>query len=680
MVIYAVTVLLSACLLFLVQPLIAKIILPWFGGTSAVWSAALVFFQICLLAAYEYAHVLATYARPRVQMIVHVTLLALACAFMPIVPSGEWRAASDTEPALRILWLLTTTVGLPAFLLSATSPLLQAWYLRTKGGEAPYWLFALSNFGSLFALLCFPLLLEPSFGSRSLAYGWSGLFFVFAAACAVVAWRSRGGVTEPHHDEHKAAPPTFVRMGLWVAFAACASALLVAVSAQLTTNVAPIPLLWVVPLALYLLTFILAFGNVHLYRRGRFFPLTALAIAGIAYLYTRSSLNMHIYYVIPAYLACLFVICFACHGEVVHLRPHARYLTRFYSLIALGGALGGAFVGIFAPLLFDTYLELPLLLVVVAELCVLMQWHRHGSDRTLWLVRCVMVAGVVVLAAFLVREETRVRDENVLLARNFYGTLRVRDDYVGEDTARRHLTHGTISHGYQFLSPVYRDVAGSYYAENSGVGRALEALEDRGPVRVGVVGLGVGIMSSYARRGDYFRIYEINPAVVRIANEQFSFLARARHAGADIDVLMGDARLVLEQQERQQFDLLVVDAFSSDAIPTHLLTNEAVALYFEHLKPGGVLALHISNRYLDLIPVCQRAAQHVARPAMLVHSERDSMFHASAWVLITSDTKLYEHPQFVGALVENLSTDVAFPGWTDEYSSLWPLLRTRTEE
>ena len=677
MAIYAAAVLLSASLLFLVQPLIAKIILPWFGGGSSVWSAALVFFQVCLLAAYAYAHVLTTHVRPRAQVWIHSALLLVACVLMPILPSADWREETTTAPALRILLLLTATVGLPAFLLSATSPLLQVWYLRSKGGEAPYWLFALSNVGSLLALMSFPLLLEPMFGTRELGYSWSALFVVFAVLCAYVGWTSRHDASADAPLTTDAPTPSAVRMVFWVLLAACASALLVAVSAQLSTNVAPIPLLWVVPLALYLLTFILNFASRRFYRRGAFFPWLALALGGMAYLYSHSNANISIYYVIPAYLACLFVICMACHGELVHLRPAARYLTRFYLLIALGGALGGFAVGILAPMLFDTYLELPLLLVLIAEVWILVQWHRRGSVRTLWLVRTAMVVGIVALACYLAVDEIRVREEHRLLERNFYGTLRVRDEYEGDEFARRNLLHGTISHGFQFRDPAYRDIAVSYYSESSGVGRALEVLQQRGPVRVGVVGLGVGVLTSYARAGDTFRIYEINPVVARVADEQFTYLSRSRESGADIELLLGDARLVLERQDRQQFDLLAIDAFSSDAIPTHLLTNEAIALYFEHLRPDGVLAIHISNRYLDLAPVCLRGAEHVNRPATIVRNERDSLSNASTWVLITDNVAMFQDEQFLGVDLAAPTAEKSFRAWTDEYSSLWQVLKIR---
>lgn len=673
---FAVTVILGACLLFLVQPLIAKMILPWFGGTSSVWSAALVFFQVCVLGGYSYAHWLTTHVRPRTQRLVHAALLVAGCVLMPIVPSDALRPTGEGDPTLQILWLLTATVGLPALMLSSTSPLMQVWYMRRMGSEPPYWLFAWSNAGSLLALLSFPLVLEPAFTAHVLAWGWSGLFVVFALLSIGISYLTRGEqhAVETASTEPKQAAPSIGQMVIWVLLAAAASGLLVTVSANMTANVAPIPLLWVLPLALYLLTFIMAFSGRRFYHPTWFFLLVALAIGCIGFLYTQSLVNWPIQFVIPAYLVSLFIVCLACHGELVVRRPAARFLTRFYLLIALGGALGGAFVGVIAPNVFATYVELPVLLVVIAELYVLLQWYRRGSRRTLWLVRLVMVAGVIALVIQLMLAEIETRRSNLLVQRNFYGVLSVRDDLTSGDLARRHLVHGSISHGYQYLSDTYHNLPSSYFSTQSGVGRALTALQAEGPLRFGVVGLGVGVMSGYVRPGDYVRLYEINPDVVRIADKYFTFLPNARSSGADLEVLLGDARLTLERQPPQQFDLLAIDAFSSDAIPTHLLTNEAFELYFKHLKPEGVLAVHISNRYVDLVPVCARAAEHVGKSATVVRSVSDGMFDTSIWVLVTANEKLLERPQFVDAQTYPARANATFAGWTDQYSSLWPLL------
>jgi hypothetical protein len=674
---FAVAVILGACLLFLVQPLLAKIILPWFGGTSSVWSAALVFFQVCVLAGYSYAHLLTTYVQPRKQRLIHGALLIAACLLMPILPSDSLRPTADSDPTLQLLWLLTATVGLPALMLSSTSPLLQVWYMRRMRSEPPYWLFAWSNAGSLLALLSFPFVLEPAFNAHVLAWIWSGLFVSFALLSIAVGHASRIEADPVVTEQNPTAPeaaPNLGQMVVWVVLAAAASGLLVAVSANMSANVAPIPLLWVVPLALYLLTFILAFSGRRFYHPTWFFPVLALAIGCMAVLYTQSLVNWPIELVIPVYLASLFIVCLACHGELVSRRPGPRFLTRFYLLISLGGALGGAFVGVIAPNVFKTYVEFPVLLIVIAELYVLLQWYRRGSRRTLWLVRIVMVAGVVTLVVQLMRSEIEVRRGNVLVERNFYGMLTVRDELDRGELSRRHLVHGSISHGYQYLSDSYRNLRASYFSTHSGVGRALSALQSEGPVRFGVVGLGVGVMTGYVRNGDYARVYEINPAVLSIADRYFTFLPNARRSGADFDVLLGDARLTLERQAPQQFDLLAIDAFSSDAIPAHLLTNEAFQLYFKHLQPNGVLAVHISNRYVNLMPVCARAAEHVGKPARVVVSLSDGMFDTSVWVLVTANEALFDRPEFQDATLYPPTASPTFEGWTDQYSSLWPVL------
>ncbi len=675
-IIYALTVILGACLLFLVQPLIAKLILPWFGGASAVWSAALLFFQACVFGGYAYAHGLVR-LRARPQVIVHTVLLLASCALLPIVPSEHWQPTGDANPTVQILLLLGATVGLPALVLSSTSPLLQVWHMRRTGSAPPYWLYSLSNFGSLIALLGFPLLLEPVFTTTTLAMLWSVTFAAFAVLSIIAGWMSlKGEVTLQEQSEPASHPPTLSQMTLWLLFSACASALLVAVTAHLSVNVAPIPLLWVVPLALYLLTFILNFGNVRVYNRATFFPWLAAALGCMTYLYMRIDTNPHIRYAIPLFLISLFVICMACHGELIQRRPAPRYLTRFYLFIALGGVLGGAFVAVLAPVLFDSYWEIPIILIAIAELAVYVQWRRRGPPVRVWLVRGAMVAGVIALATFLILTEISFRQGYLLVERNFYGVLRLREYDIGDDFERRTLFHGTISHGYQYRKEEYRDLAASYYATESGIARTVLATHARGgPVNIGVVGLGAGVLASYARPGDAMTMYEINPAVVRIADQYFDFVSRARARGADVDIVLGDARLSMERQPPQQFDVLAVDAFSSDSIPVHLLTLEAMELYARHLKPDGVLVIHISNRYVDLVPVCARAAEHLGRLAFVVEEGSDLMAHATSWVVITANAELLREAPFEGSRLNTATAHPNFRAWTDDYSNVLKVMK-----
>jgi len=672
---YAATIFLSAFLLFQVQPLIAKVILPWFGGSAAVWSAALLFFQVVLLGGYAYAHSAIRYLTGRAQMVVHVVLLAGSCALLPILPSPAWKPSGAGDPTWRILALLAATIGLPYFLLSATSPLLQAWFVRRSGSAMPYRLFALSNFGSLLGLLSFPFLVEPQLTSRQQAYTWSGAYVLFALLCASAAWVSRRDSAAASPAEAAgAAPverPTVGQLLLWVALAACASTLLVAVTSHLTQNVAPIPLLWVVPLALYLATFILAFESDRAYRRWIFPPLLAPMLGLMAYLMYEDSGNAPIKWIIPAFAVGLFICCMVCHGELARRKPAARYLTLFYLMVSLGGALGGLFVALVAPRVFHSYLELPVGLVACAVLAAIVLWNVEIPNLGARVLRVALVGVAGVLAVSLAWQEYLNAEGHRLMARNFYGVLRVLDN---ADAAERVLFHGTIKHGSQFLDAARRYRPTTYYGPNSGIGRALRALQAQGPIRVGIVGLGAGVLSTYGRAGDVYRIYEINPLVEQIAQTEFTLYA---HSPADKRILLGDGRLVLERQESQQFDLLIADAFSGDAPPVHLLTREALALYFRHLTPDGVLVLNITNRYLDLVPVTARGAQNFGKQAMVVDDPGDAANHLSpsTFVLLTSDPALFKSPSFATADITQAAAPPRFRTWTDAYSNAFQLLK-----
>ncbi len=670
---YAATIFLSAFLLFQVQPLIGKIILPWFGGSAAVWSAAMLFFQLVLLGGYAYAHGSIRYLKASAQMAVHVVLLAASCALLPILPSPAWRPSEAGDPTLRILTLLAATIGLPYFLLSATSPLLQAWYVRRSGSAVPYRLFALSNFGSLLALVSFPFLVEPQLTSRQQAYVWSGAYVLFALLCATAAWGSRrDSTTAPPEETTEAAPvedPPLAQLLLWVALAACASTLLLAVTNHLSQNVAPVPLLWVAPLAVYLATFILSFESDRAYRRWIFLPLLAPMLGLMAYLIYAGNGNVPIGLMMPAFIIGLFICCMVCHGELARRKPAAPHLTLFYLMVSLGGALGGLFVALVAPRVFHSYLELPVGLVACGLLAAIVLWNVEIPTLRAWVLRFALVGGVGVLAVSLARQEYLHDIGYRLMARNFYGVLRVSDD-----AHERDLMHGTIRHGAQLLDQDLRYRATTYYGPSSGVGRALRALEGRRPIRVGIVGLGAGVLASYSRAGDVYRIYEINPLVDQIAGTEFTFYS---HSPADKRILLGDARLVLERQDSQQFDLLAVDAFSSDAIPIHLLTREALAVYFRHLKQDGILALHVTNRYLDLVPVIARGAQDFDKQAMVVSDDghEAGYLSSSTWVLLTSDAMWFKSPGFVTAEITRAAAPPRFRTWTDSYSTILPILR-----
>ncbi len=735
MILYAVTIFLSAFLLFQVQPLIAKMILPWFGGSAAVWSAAMLFFQIVLLAGYAYAHIVIRYLRAKSQLAVHAALLIGGCALLPILPSPRWQPSEAGDPTLRILTLLTVTIGLPYFLLASTSPLLQAWYSRRTGGGMPYRLFALSNFGSMLALVSFPFLVEPRLTSHQQAYTWSGLFVLFAALCGFAAWRSsnssaKSAFTERAGsgiaEETTADRPSFAQLLLWVALAACASTLLVSATTHLTQNVAPIPLLWVVPLGLYLLTFILAFESDRIYQRWIFLPMLAPALGAMAYMIWAVSGNLEIKWLIPGLSAGLFFCCMMCHGELARRKPAPQFLTLFYLMVSLGGAIGGVFVALIAPRVFHSYLELQIGLVVCAILAAIVVWNVTISKPGGWALRvgivmaavvlarprifhldldlnafaivcamlglillwCVtiprlgqwplrvtLVIGAGVLAGYLARREQEETGGYRLTVRNFYGVLRVKDEVSTGNPTERVLLHGTIKHGSQVLDDKLRYQPISYYGPDSGVGRAIRALQEQGPIRVGVIGLGAGVLCAWGRAGDVYRVYDINPLVERIAQTEFSYYP---HLAADKRILLGDARLTLERQENQNFDLIAVDAFSSDAIPIHLLTREALAVYFRQLKPAGILALHVSNRYLDLVPVCARGAEEFHKKATVIFNDDESDFQTgSTWVLLTSDAGWFHSRSFASADFTPAVARTSFRTWTDNYSNVFQILKQR---
>lgn len=690
MTLYAVTIFLSAFLLFQVQPLIAKIILPWFGGSAAVWSAAMLFFQVSLLAGYAYAHFLIAKISPKRQWQIHGGLLVVSLALLPILPSASWKPTAVGDPTLRILALLAATIGLPYFLLSSTSPLLQAWYVRKTGSQVPYKLFALSNFGSMLGLITFPFWVEPNLASRQQAWTWSFVFIAFVLLCVTVAYLSReritpaeaGGIVEsaPAASIEEAPAPDGRELALWVSLAACASVLLVSLTNHLSQNVAPIPLLWVIPLALYLLSFILCFESDKIYQRWLFIPALAPLLGYMAYYIYSDSGNTHIKTIIPLYAAGLFVACMVMHGELAKRKPAPKHLTMFYLMVSLGGAIGGVFVALIAPNVFKSFLEVPIGLAACALLTVIATWDVELPRFGPWPIRLALCVGLGALSGFLVRHEAESEKGYKLMVRNFYGALRVSDEDP-DPFALRNLTHGTINHGSQLLDPEKRYITTSYYGEMSGVGRAIRALRERGPVRIGSIGLGAGVLSNYGRAGDYLRIYEINPLVPNISATETSLFSFYRHAAADKAILMGDARLTLERQLKetgsQNYDILSVDAFSSDAIPIHLLTREALDLYFHHLKPDGILALHISNRYLDLAPVCAAGASFFGKQARTVSDDgaEGSYLSSSTWVLVTAQPEWFNADSFVGADISPTESKPGFRPWTDDYSNIWQILR-----
>jgi spermidine synthase len=678
MVVYAATIFLSAFLLFQVQPMIAKFILPWFGGSAAVWSAALLFFQLVLLAGYAYSHFLIRHVSPRRQMIVHGGLLLVALATLPIIPAAHWKPMGGDDPTLRILLLLGATIGLPYMLLSSTSPLLQAWYVRTHKGVIPYRLFALSNFGSMLALLSYPTLVEPRLALTSQARIWSIGFGVFAVACILAAWKSREGFDPVHEKsaESDAPKPSLSTILLWISLSACASALLLATTSHLTQNVAPIPLLWVAPLSLYLLSFILCFESDKIYQRWLFLPFGGASLALYSYGMRQFEDNGDVIKtLIPALCGALFICCMVCHGELAKRKPHPRYLTQYFLMISVGGAIGGLFVAFVAPRVFSSYLEMPISVAACGVLMAIVLWNdEEGKPRPLW-IRIPLALAAIVVAFYLGRLERQENADYYLTARNFYGVLRVRDEAPdGATPGQRVLIHGTINHGTEIKVPNSGRVPTSYFGRTSGISRAIRMKQEKGPIHIGILGLGAGVTATLANQGDTLHYYEINPLVFQIAQSEFNFW---KACPADKKLFLGDGRLVLESLPDENLDFLAMDAFTSDAVPMHLLTVEAYKTYARHLKQDGYLAVNISNRYLDLEPVVAEAAKVYGFSGIVVSDEtyEEPYYTGNTWVIMTRAPEQFSHPNFQETYIQPFRNTSGFKPWTDDYSNIIQILR-----
>ena len=679
---YAWVIFLGAFLLFQIQPLIAKIILPAFGGSSVVWSTCMLFFQVILLLGYAYAHWLNEHLRATKQAVVHSAFLLVSIAVLPIGPDAARSVSGVDHPSWQILRLLAVTIGIPYFLLSSTSPLLQAWYARRKG-KAPYRLYALSNLASMAALLTYPALLEPNFTTRHQGLIWSIMYLAFAVLCAATAWYSARGLTKPDESEPAGGAdavtrPRWPMLAMWIALAACGSILLLSVTTFLTQDVAAIPFLWVLPLSIYLLTFIICFDSPRAYVRSVFYPLLAAALGLFAYLLKHPNGVFRIGWTVVLSVAGLFFCCLVCHGELVRLKPHPRYLTLFYTMLSVGGATGGIFVALVAPSVFSGYEEFPIGLGLCAVLAagLLVTTHREWLHRS-W--GRVLSGGVIALVVtYLVILGSIVHDSLAgyrLARRNFYGQLRVEDAKDEDDNfVHRKLLHGVINHGEQILDAKYRREPISYFCHGTGIAYAMLSGKPGVPRRIGILGLGCGTLAAYGRPGDTIRIYEINPLVLDIARSEFTYLG---DTPARVETVLGDGRLSLEREPSQQFDVLVMDAFSGDSVPVHLITREAFQTYLRHLKPGGILAVNISNKHLDLRPVMERGATAVGRIALYYSydaSEEDTFCKNADWVLITEPNVRDTQPALYKA-GQVLKPYTAFHAWTDDFSNMFRILK-----
>jgi hypothetical protein len=748
MLLHAVTIFLGAFLLFQIQPLMGKYLLPWFGGGPGVWTTCLLFFQTVLLGGYAYAHWLSSQLPARRQAIVHTLLLLISLAFLPIAPGTAWKPTGNEEPVGRLLMLLATSVGLPYLILSATGPLLQRWFSLQNPGASPWRLYALSNAGSLLALLSFPFLFEPLASRGALAGGWSAGLVLFVCLCGSCAWRlyrtDATATVDPGSGEPDRPVAGLERL-LWVVLPGIASLLLVATTNKVCLDIAAVPFLWVLPLTVYLLSFILCFDHPRWYSR-RWNSLLLVAGCG-ATARCLDDATVPFTVQIGVYIVTLFAACMTCHGELHRLRPSPRRLTGYYLTIATGGAAGSCFVALLAPVLFADYRELQLglvLLLYFTGIISLLYRSRSLAEGAAvgalactflipalqaetgrgaaawfssWVVELVvfyrahtaLIAALVVACVFALRHGWRVgggewqrRMSAVLLllsvtlggifviqakvdgngvfaaARNFYGAYKILLYGDESDRSRSHLlSHGGITHGLQFTHPDYIDWPTTYYGATSGVGRAFDSLD--GARRIGLVGLGAGTLAAYGRPDDILRFYEIDPAIVDVAHRHFSYLQRTPAA---VEIQPGDARLSMEAELRagtkQHLDLLILDAFSGDAIPIHLLTREAMAVYLQHLQPDGLIAVHISNRHLDLRPVVESLALHHGLHFVTISDtvEKDDWWiYSTTWMLLSPDPARLAAEEIKPAAEEPPDESAEFVVWTDDHASLFNILK-----
>ena len=674
---YGAIAFLSALLLFSIEPIAARQILPILGGSSAVWITCLVFFQTALLLGYLYAHWLTRLAG-RFQRGLHITLLALAVAQATLATSLQpTMAGGAAHPVGTVFAFLTGTIGLPFLLLASTSPLLQMWLFRIESGETnsafgkKVWfrLFALSNAGSLFALLSYPVLIEPHLSLHHQRTLWRLGFLFFAIASALLAFKTRAATSSAAEETSQAPSASTRQRWLWFLLPMAAAMQLSAVTSHLTMNVAAIPLLWILPLAVYLITFIIAFEAPRLYRRGVVVRLLALMLASLGYMLSKTDFTIPIDLSILFFLVECLVACLFCHAETYALRPQrATETTLFYLLVAAGGAFGAFLVGIAFSLLFSANYDLALAFFMTAALALAATWNDGWTQRLLWSTGTVLL----LILAFALR--TAYSRQALVQIRNFYGSLRVtQSDMSPQHVPIRTLLNGAIQHGTQLFAPEFNHVPTTYYAQDSGVGLALRYCCEGHTRNIGIIGLGAGTLAIYGHPGDRFRFYEINPAVHPIAQNLFTYL---RDSHGTLTFAEGDARTSLAAEPPQNFDVLVVDAFSGDAIPLHLLTTQAVELYRRHLTPSGILAFHVSNQYLDLAPELAKLAAASNLQSRLINTPPNDFTgeYRAEWVLLTADPAIFSQPE-IAAVATPIPLRPKLRVWTDDYSSLLPILR-----
>jgi len=678
--------------------LIGKYILPWFGGTPAVWSTVLLFFQVLLIGGYAYAYWLIRKVNNK--KIMHLVLLGTSLVVLiilgiiwtsPITPGESWKPVTPDFPVWKILELLFVSVGLPFFILSTNSPLMQAWFNQLYPLRSPYRLYALSNTGSLMALLSYPVLVEPYISLSMQGRIWSFSYVLFVLLIVYGTVKIMRKKTVLGRDPVPVKPKVIIRPDkrskiLWIALSTCASILLLATTNHITQDVAAIPLLWILPLAVYLISFILAFSSERWYPRQIYLILLFVVtmLFGMA-LILGQTVWFGIIWQLLVYLLTLFVCCMICHGELYRLRPHPEYLTSFYLMVAVGGAIGGIFVNFIAPYIFNGYWELPLgfVLCCLLLLTVMILDKKTSQTRQRFMLNYVFVIGAVILSslvAYKYIDAVSVKDLGSW--RNFYGIVRVRElDEKDWPSPAYLLIHGNTKHGFQLKEQSQSRIATAYFGDQSGVGLAIINHPNRGKgMKVGICGLGIGTLATYGQSGDVYRFYEINPSVIQLAQGESDYFTFMADSHAEVEVILGDARISLEQElaagDKQDYDILVLDTFNSGSIPVHLLNVQAFEIYLSHLKPDGVLAINISNRFLDFVPVVWTLADHLELARQFISDPGNGTTTLpSDWMLLSADSSVLHVPAILDRAIQmkDYRTDIHL--WTDDYSNLFQILK-----
>ena len=712
--IFAVSIFLSAFLLFQIQPMIGKFILPWFGGTPAVWSTVMLFFQVLLTGGYAYAYWL---MRRRKQAVIHVSLIVVSIVILsilsfiwksPITPDATWKPQDVSSPILDIFKLLSVSVGLPYFLLASNSPLMQAWFSRVFPERSYAKLYSLSNAGSLLGLLAYPILVEPKMSLQSQGWMWSMGFAFFGLFAGWIAFRNGRAAVRlsltTASDSTSPRPPLSL-MSLWIALSATASLFLLSVTNQISQEVAVIPFLWILPLALYLLSFILTFSGERGYNR-KAYSVLFIASTVMTLFVLLNSTRLHVYWQIIAYCLLLLSVCMLSHGELYLLRPEADHLTSFYLMVSIGGALGGLFVSLIAPVIFNGYWEffvgLAMAIAILLSLrggdsrrnnpqqarvvtsnrpSTALRSTQDGNPRNDISARARFVFFVFGLVTVMLVLVGTYFSGSLYAKRNFYGVIRVREDFVGDPPRPAYLmAHGITVHGLQFIG-ADRDSPTTYYVKGGGAGLAILNHPRNGQgLKVGMLGVGTGTLAIYGQPSDVYRLYEINPVVTDLAEGRGGYFSFVSDSQANVMMVLGDARISLERELAEtgsrNFDVLVLDTFSSDSIPVHLVTKEALDLYLEHLAPDGIIAAHITNLHLDLQPVFWQLAKYYGLSMVRVNYEGDSDGgYASHWVLLARDPALLDVPAIEGHAIDLSDYSTTLKLWTDDYSNLFQILK-----